>query len=406
MRLPFFIAKRYFKAREGAFINFITIISILGVAVGVAALIIALSISTGFTETMKRKIRELYADLNIFSFTSEISDDEAEKIIYFLKNEKSVEAYTPITFGVGVIIGNTKIPKVAKVIGIEEKSFKDVVNLLKYVKGETKLSNNQDEELKAILGRELANSLGIDTGDIVKIIFPKNISSPFGFFPKTLSFKVIGTLNSEYYLYDSEYVYLDFNLTKELFTPKGIHGIGVKVKEKKDLNPLKDKILEKFPLMRVLDITEVNREFFKALKLERLILFLTIGLIVMVASLNIISTLILLVTQKTKDIGILRSFGASKRDIKLIFLYHGLFIGIVGTILGDFVGIFLSLTFNKYKLIPLSTEVYPIPYVPFETSFGQVFIVTIFSLFLSFISTLYPSSKASKLSPLDALRYE
>jgi len=156
----------------------------------------------------------------------------------------------------------------------------------------------------------------------------------------------------------------------------------------------------------VVDLIETNKEFFKALKMERLLLFIAIGLIVVVASLNIVSTLILMVMEKVRDIGLLRSIGASSSDIRNIFLFEGLIIGVIGTLIGDILGVICTHFLNEYKVIPLSLDVYPIPYVPFESGLWQIVIVTLFSIVVSFLATLYPSKKASHLIPLDALRYE
>ncbi len=408
MRLPFFIAKRYFFSRKGAFINFITVISILGVAVGVAALIIALSISTGFTETMKRKLGELYADLNIVAISGEIDEKSAKEIIEELDKNPAVKGASPLVLGIGLISSDfSSIPKVVRVAGIEKNSFKNVVSLMKYVKGSGDLSVFDDGSKGAIIGKDLADSLGVGEGDTVNFLVPRLTQSPFGSIPRVLTLKITGILKSDYYLYDTEFAYLDFNLCQKLFTSGGVHSIQIRLKDSETMESFKYYLEKKIDSkMRVLDLLETNKEFFKALKMERLLLFFAIGLIVVVASLNIVSTLILLVMEKVKDIGLLRSVGVSSSQIRIIFLLEGMMIGMTGTIFGDIIGAVSAFLLNKYKAIPLSLEVYPIPYVPFEISSGQVLIVTIFALAISFVSTLYPSQQAAKLLPLEALRYE
>ncbi|MFB3851666.1 MAG: FtsX-like permease family protein, partial [Acidobacteriota bacterium] len=247
----------------------------------------------------------------------------------------------------------------------------------------------------------------VEEGDTLNFLVPKLTQSPFGSIPRVLTLKITGILKSDYYLYDNEFIYLDFNLCQKLFTSGGVHSIQIRVKDPQKINLLKNELEKSLdPRLRALDLMETNKEFFKALKMERLLLFFAIGLIVVVASLNIVSTLILLVMEKIRDIGLLRSIGASSRQIRTIFLLEGMMIGITGTILGDLLGTTSAFFLNKYRAIPLSLEVYPIPYVPFETSVQQVLVVTIFALAISFLSTLYPSQKASNLLPLEALRYE
>lgn len=409
MRLPYFIAKRYFLAQRGTFVRFITIISIIGVAIGVFALIIALSISNGFSSEMKRKLTEFYADINIMAFSSEIGSDEAKELIENLKKDKEIVGISPIVLGMGILITEDfpKTTRITRVLGIEEKSYHSVVAIKKYVKGNGELKTFDDGSKGAIVGQELANTLGIDLGDTIDFMVPKVNLSPFGSIPKIMTLKVTGILKSDYYLYDNEFIFLDINLCKRLFTQGGIHSVEIRLKEPSKLNEIKKRLQNSLGLnYKVVDLLETNKEFFKALKMERLLLFIAIGLIVIVASLNIVSTLILMVMEKIKDIGLLRSLGVPKKDIRNIFLFEGLLIGVIGTIIGDIVGIIVSFLFNRYHLVPLSLEVYPIPYVPFETGFGQVFLVTIFSIVVSFIATIYPSYKASKLLPLDALRYD
>jgi lipoprotein-releasing system permease protein len=409
MRLSLFVAKRYLFARKkGAFISFITVISILGVSVGVAALIIALAISNGFTETMKKKLNEFYADINIMGLTYEIDNNNVQDILAKLESDKEVKGATPIVLGIGLLAEKfSGVPKVARIVGIEPESHKNVIDLYRYVKGGGELKEFEDGAQGAIIGADLAQSMGLETGDTVELIVPRMTLSPFGPIPKIVTLRVTGLLKSGYYLYDNEFLYLNYGLSQKLFTRGGASAVEVRLKDPRKIQSVKNRLIGSLgESYRILDLIETNSEFFKALKMERLLLFLAIGLIVIVAALNIVSTLILMVMEKVRDIGILRSMGASSRDIRAIFLFQGLFIGLIGTIIGDILGTAAAFLLDKYKVIPLSLDVYPIPYVPFQTGFGQIFLVSVFSLGISLIATLYPSRKAANLSPLDALRYE
>jgi lipoprotein-releasing system permease protein len=409
MRLPLFIAKRYLFARnKGAFISFITFISIMGVSVGVAALIIALAISNGFTETMKKKLNEFYADINIMGLTYEIDKNSVQDILAKLGSDKDIKGATPIVLGIGLLTDKfSGVPKVARIVGIEPESHRNVIDLHRYVKGDGELKEFEDGAQGVIIGADLAESMGLEAGDTVELIVPRMTLSPFGPIPKIVTLRITGLLKSGYYLYDNEFLYMNYGLSQKLFTRGGASAVEIRLKDPKNIQGVKSRLMSSFGSnYRILDLIETNREFFKALKMERLLLFLAIGLIVIVAALNIVSTLILMVMEKVRDIGILRSMGASSRDIRAIFLFQGLFIGLIGTIVGDILGTTSAYLLDKYQVIPLSLDVYPIPYVPFETGLGQVFLVSVFSLAISLIATLYPSQKAAGLSPLDALRYE
>ncbi len=338
MRLPLFIAKRYLFARKkGAFISFITIISIAGVSVGVAALIIALAISNGFTETMKSKLNEFYADINIMGLSSEIGEEDAGRILKTVRSDPDVRGATPIILGMGLLTDSfSGVPKVARAVGIERESHGEVVDLYRHVAGGGELTEFEDGAHGVVVGADLARSMGLDEGDTVELVVPRMTMSPFGAVPKIITLRVTGLLSSGYYLFDNEFIYLDYALSKRLFTRGGASAVEVRLKDPSRIGEVKSRLSGSIGTeYRVLDLMETNREFFKALKLERLLLFLAIGLIVIVAALNIVSTLILMVMEKVRDIGILRSMGASPGDIRLIFMLQGLFIGVLGTAIGS-----------------------------------------------------------------------
>ncbi|HNQ78093.1 MAG TPA: ABC transporter permease [Acidobacteriota bacterium] len=409
MRLPLFIAKRYLFARnKGAFISFITVISITGVTVGVAALIIALAISNGFTETMKSKLNEFYADINVMGFSSEMDEKAAGEVLEKLRSDPEVKGATPIILGMGLLTdGFSGVPKVARAVGIEKESHGDVVDLYRHVAGGGELTEFEDGAHGVVMGADLARSMGLEEGDTVELVVPRMTLSPFGAVPKIVVLRVTGVLRSGYYLFDNEFIYMDYALSKRLFTRGGTSAVEVRLKDPSGIADVKSRLGRDLGAdFRILDLMETNSEFFKALKLERLLLFLAIGLIVIVAALNIVSTLILMVMEKVRDIGILRSMGASPGDIRLIFMLQGLFIGVLGTAIGVALGTSAAMVLDKYRVIPLSLEVYPIPYVPFHTGAGQVLLVSVFSVAISLVATVYPSRKAASLSPMEALRYE
>jgi lipoprotein-releasing system permease protein len=410
MNLPTFVGRRYlFARRRQAFISLITIISILGVTVGVMALIIALGISTGFTTRIQEKIQLLNADLNILGGPDEISPDGYQEVNRVLQGSPYVKSTAPIVLGTGLASGpTTRVGVVAKVVGIDPPSEAGVVDIRPYTRGSGFLGQTPDGAHGAILGADLASNLGVTLGSTIQLLAPRLTLSPFGNIPKMVSLKVTGILRTGYYLYDTEFIYVNLPLAQELFTQSGyVSAVQVRLKDAGSIGAARESLQKKLGVgFRVLDLVGSNAEFFKALRMERILLFLAIGLIVMVAAMNIVSTLILMVMEKVRDIGILRSMGASQLDILRIFLFQGMVIGIAGTALGALLGTTACVVLDRMHAIPLSLDVYPLPYVPFITSPGQVAAVCAFALVISFVATLYPSYRAAHLDPVEALRYE
>jgi len=409
MRLSTFVGKRYlFAPRKQTFISLITLISTLGVAVGVMALIVALAISTGFSTRIQEKIQLLNADLNLLGRWGDLNPARLAHVESVISRDSDVEAHAPLVLGTGLVSGvGTRTAKVAKLVGIDAQRQAGVVDLSAYVRGGMNLDRTPDGGHGAILGTDLASALGVDVGDEVRLVVPRMTLSPFGALPKTATLKVSGILKTDYYLYDGEFVFVSLPFSQGLLTSEGaVSAVQVRLREGADLEGAQARLTESLGSdFRVYDLLQANQEFFKALQMERLLLFLAIGLIVLVASSNIICTLILLVMEKVRDIGILRSMGASEGQVLRLFLYQGLFIGIVGTALGDLLGVSLCVFADAHRLIPLSLDVYPLPYVPFITSAGQVIWVSSFSLGVSLLATLYPAYRASSLDPVEALRY-
>jgi lipoprotein-releasing system permease protein len=410
MSVVFFVGRRYLVARRRqAFISLITVISTLGVAVGVMALIIALAISTGFTTRIQEKIQLLNAHLNILGGPEGLSPRDAARIQEALARDPRVKASTPIVLGTALVSGPSgRTGMVAKVLGVDPETQHQVVDLKPYIDGAKTLGTNPDGTPAALLGAELAENLGVSEGDTIQLLAPRLTLSPFGNMPKMVPLRIAGILHTGYYLYDTEFVVVGLPLAQSLYTRPGVvSAIQVRLKDPQDIGTCRASLQTSLGMgFRVLDLIGSNAEFFKALRMERVLLFLAIGLIVMVAALNIVSTLILMVMEKVRDIGILRSMGASSGDILRIFLFQGTVIGAVGTALGATAGVVACGVLDRTHAIPLSLDVYPLPFVPFMTSPGQVAWVCAFALAVSFLATLYPAFRAARLDPVEALRFE
>lgn len=409
MSVVLFVGRRYLVARRRqAFISLITVISTLGVAVGVMALVIALAISTGFTTRIQEKIQLLNAHLNILGGPEGLAPGDAARIREALARDPRVSASTPIVLGTALVSGPSgRAGMVAKVLGVDPATQHQVVDLKPYIEGAGAPGSAPDEAPSALVGAELAQNLGVGPGDMIQLVVPRLTLSPFGNMPKLVTLRVSGILRTGYYLYDTEFVYVSLPLSQSLFTKPGVvSAIQVRLKDPADIGPCQASLQRSLAGFRILDLIGSNAEFFKALRMERVLLFLAIGLIVMVAALNIVSTLILMVMEKVRDIGILRSMGASSGDILRIFLFQGTAIGAVGTALGATAGIVACRVLDRTHAIPLSLDVYPLPFVPFMTSPGQVAWVCAFALAVSFLATLYPAFRAARLDPVEALRFE
>ena len=410
MNLTLFVGRRYLLARrKQAFISLITFISVSGVAVGVMALIVALAISTGFTTRIREKIQLMNADLDVLGGPGELDAEAQAQARRALDAEPAVAAYAPVVLGTGLLSGPyTRVGLVAKLVGVAPESQAKVVDLAPFLRGGSFLGQTPDGSHGAVLGADLASTLGVDVGDTLQLLVPKMTLSPFGSFPRIASVKVSGLLRTGYYLYDTEFLFLDLPYAQELLSGPGkVSAFQVRLKDRGAVEPAGRRLQAALGSgFRVLDLVQSNAEFFKALRMERVLLFLAIGLIVLVASLNIVSTLILMVMEKVRDIGILRSMGASAADVRAIFLFQGLAIGVVGTVAGDVAGVLLCHLLDRYRAIPLSLDVYPLPYVPFITSAGQVAAVSLFALGVALAATLYPSARAASLDPVEALRYQ
>ena len=263
-------------------------------------------------------------------------------------------------------------------------------------------------ENSIIIGKELASSLGTFKGDRVKIVSGETRLTPLGGVPRTRSFQVSGLFSSGLYDYDTSWVYVPIAAAQRLLGLNDVAStIEVKVGDIYQARVIGRKIIDRFGSnLEFTDWMTMNQSIFQALRLERLVTAITIGLIVLVAALNIVATLIMMVLEKTRDIAILMSMGATKDKIRGIFILQGVIIGVIGTFCGVVIGQTVCYFADKYHLIGLAPDVYTIAYVPFRAEPVDSIIVAVSAVLISFLATLYPSAAASRLQPVEALRYE
>jgi len=443
MRFELFIARRYLRAkRRQAFIGIITGISIAGVAAGVASLVVALAINNGFRQDLQQRLLGSTSHISL----QRVADDGIKDwpaLMDRLSKQPHVVAAAPAIFE-QVLISRGPRARGAVLKGMIPKYERKVGDLLNSVKegsadaleeqpaagsspepapspradGASALPPATDllagvgERIAAmppiVLGQDMADNLGATVGSVVLVTSPQGELTPFGMVPKYNRFRVTGIFNSGFFDYDSSWAFARLSDAQRLF------GLGdlISVMEFKV-----DDIYQADVISRSIEDAagkgflatnwmEQNKALFRALRLERVVTFITIGLIVFVAALNILIALIMMVMEKTKDIAVLMSMGTRKAQVRNVFIAQGVLIGVIGTAIGLVVGYAISYAGGHYHVISLSPEVYSIDYVPFAPRAFDGLIVAIVAVGISFVATLYPSWSASRILPAEALRYE
>jgi lipoprotein-releasing system permease protein len=418
MRYEWFIGLRYLKAkRKQTFISIITVISIAGVMLGVMALIVVLSVMSGFEKTLKEKILGTQAHLVLLK-ASEKGMDDYEKALKEVEGVKGVISAAPFIFSQVMLSSDSGTSGVV-LKGIDPDRVGKVTELARNLKA-GRLEDLKEEKEKdlpsIILGVELAKHLSVNIDDPIQVISPLGTMTPMGMMPKMKRFRVRGIFYSGMYEYDNTMAYVSLESAQKFFAMEArVTGIEIKTENIYKANEIGKEIRKKmgFPFWTK-DWMEMNRNLFSALRLEKIAMFIILVLIVLVAAFNIISTLIMVVMEKNKDIAILKSMGAPSRGILRIFIIEGGVIGLVGTILGTLLG--LAAAFNLEKIIGfvenlfgfkiLSSDVYYIDKFPSQVNPLDVALIVITAIFISLLATLYPSWRASRLDPAEALRYE
>ena len=406
------VALRYMRAkRKQTFVSLITVISVLGVAVGVAALIIAQGVMTGLFEEMQEKILSGDPDLLVWSSRPGRPVPDAAETAARLRALPGVRAVAPVVLGSGLAIGSQgREPMGVELRGVLPAAETDITAVPgRMILGEFEALRPDGDG--AILGVDLAASLGVTVGDKVRLVIPQVRVSPLT--PPLVRnriFQVVGIFDLDFYQWDTTRIYLHIRQAERFLSTGGEGRPSALQVKLSSLDHLAETSRELVALLGegyfIHTVMDRNLDFFKALRTEKVIMFLAIGLIILVACLNIVSTLILMVMAKVADIGALVALGARVRSIMAIFMLQGVLIGLVGTTIGIVLGTVSCHVLDTYQLIRLSPEVYMIPAVPFRTGVGDVALAAGLALGVSFVATLYPAFKAARLDPVEALRYE
>jgi lipoprotein-releasing system permease protein len=395
--MELFIALKYLKGREKSiFALFSTIIGIAGIGLGVAALIVTLGVMNGFHLDIREKILGLNPHLIVLG--SDITDSES--VTKKLKLVGGLESISPFVYG-QVVIRSKHSAYGVVLKGIKFDSEREVVPLEKIsITGEW-----ADMEPDGIvLGKELVKNLGVNLGDELIVVSPTEHDFLSMSMPRMNKFKLVGIFNSGIYDYDGNLAYVNLNKAKDIFSLKGVSGFGIKLRNIDRAGSIAKK-LRNILEYRVIAWQELNRNLFAALKLEKTVMFLLLALIIVVACFNIVSNLLLLSIEKAKEIGIFSAIGMKMSSIRKIFIYEGLITGLLGTLFGAAFGILMGAILKRYQFVKLPPEIYYVDRIPVRLSFVDIASVLAVAIVVTILSSVYPANRASKLNPVDIIRY-
>ncbi len=408
MFFELFLCMRYLKARrKQAFISLISVISIVGIMVGVMSLIVVISVMNGFRKDLTSKILGVKSHISVQSYGGTFTN--FTEIMRRLESVKDIKASTPSIESQGMI-KSTAASRPVYLRGIETSSVTGVIDLAPMIKGE-KLDalNAKNEGMPSIIiGSELAANIGAGLESIITLVSPEGKLTPLGRRPNEKQYRVTGLFNSGMYEYD---IYMAFISLREaqdfLGIGNSVSHLEIRVKDPYESDLVRDNIIKIIGNeYRVKDWKNDYRSLLEAMEVEKIAMFVILIMIVMVGALNIISTLVMIVMEKTRDVAILRAMGAARKSIMSVFIFQGLFVGLIGTLAGLFSGLGICWILSRYKIIELPQDVYYLSTLPVSVEFPDVLTVIFSSLVISFLATIYPSWYASRLNPVEALRYE
>jgi lipoprotein-releasing system permease protein len=403
--MPFevFVALRYLTAkRKQAFISLISLISVLGVSVGVMALLIALALMTGLQGELRDRLVGSAAHVYVPKVGGVTNPEEEMKKLLAIPR---VVGAAPVILGKG-LIRSEKGENVIDLKGIDVDREKSVTQLDKSMRsGSLDALNQQDDVPGILIGTDLARVLEVSVGDRVRVLSASGDLTPVGVTYRPRWFKVAGIFSLGLYEFDSSYGFIRLDQAQRMLEQPIF--IELRVDDMYKAREVVDAIVAQLgPEYAPQDWADLNKSLFSALWLEKMAISITIGLIVMVAALNIVASLILLVMEKSRDIAILKTMGSSAKSIRRIFVLQGLIIGLVGTAAGAAGGIAIIRVLDRYKLISVDVDVYQISYVPFTLQLQDFLVVIVAAVLICFVATIYPSRQAAKLDPAQALRYQ
>ncbi len=408
-----YIGLKYLRAkRKQTFISINTFISIAGIFVGVAALIVVLAVMTGFESELRSKILGINSHIVLMELSGGMTN--YEEVMAKVETINGVVATTPFIYSQAMVKNQDRVMGVV-LRGID--SATKVISLGKITEGSIEaLATAKDGQPGVILGKELAQNLNVFLHGSVDVLLPMGIPTPMGVLPRLKKFHVAGIFETGSYEYDSSLIFMSLKDSSEFLNMTDeVTGIEIKIADIYQAQAMADRIETDlgYPFW-ARTWMEMNKNLFSALKLEKRVMFIILSLIVMVAAFNIITTLIMTVMEKSRDIAILKSMGATARSIMKIFMVQGLIIGVIGTGLGCATGLTVALNLERitlfiedlfgFKVLP--QDVYYLNELPSQVNYGDVTVIVITAMLLCFLASIYPSWRASRLDPAESLRYE
>ncbi|MGD8835176.1 MAG: lipoprotein-releasing ABC transporter permease subunit [Desulfobacteraceae bacterium] len=412
MTFEIFISRRYFKSKPNqTIIALINLLSIIGVAIGVTALIVVIAVMGGFETDLKSRILGIEPHLVIERQSAPI--DDYQQVIGLIEQNSQIVAAWPVVELQAMLRSELRVAG-ATIKGVDPLSAGKGLHIdsLKALSEKAftaplKESDGAPAPSPIVLGRSLGRTLGLIKGDTLFIISPRGALAPIGFVPFMKKFRVVDFFETGMYEYDGSLAFMNLKDAQSLAHLKTAAGaIEMRVTDMYETNALgKQLISELGPSYGFQDWIKLNKNLFAALKLEKAGMFIALTLIILVATVSIISSLVMMVMEKTKDIAIFRTLGATGRSIQKLFVYQGMLIGVIGTGIGVIMGTLLCLLQEKYHLVALPGDVYYITALPVNLRFLDVATVAASALFICFLSTLYPARQAAQLNPVEAIRY-
>ena len=409
MSFAFFVARRYlFARRKQAFIYVISIMSILGVALGVAALVVVLGVYNGLTTDMRDKILGANAHGIVMSYMPDAFADHPELLGEVLKTP-GVTGATPFIY-TEVMLSAGKGVKGLVLRGIDPRTAPSVLTMLRKMKRGSIARLSQSDGLPGIvIGEELAKRIGLGIGSRVNLLSPSGQKTAAGFQPRIRAFEVAAIFKTGMFEYDSSLAFVTLDACRDVLglDPGFLSGIEITVDDVFKADAVAQRISNAVGSpFYARNWMEMNANLFAALKLEKIGMFILLAMVVLIGSFSIVATLVMLVMEKTKDIAVMLSMGATRRTIRRIFMLQGTIIGFVGTLLGYALGLTVGFLLKRYQFIKLPENVYTLDHLPIIITLSDVLVIGAAAMLLCFLATLYPARQASRLKPAEALRYE